>query len=190
MVCQFRHHAGDKTLADFIGIKDIFPAGRLDKDSEGLLLLTDDGPLQHQITQPEKKMKKGYWVQIEGIPEENSLDALRKGVLLNDGLTRPAEVSRIDEPILWERIPPIRQRKSIPTSWLDITITEGKNRQVRRMTATTGYPVLRLIRYRIGPWYLNNLAPGKFETRSVPCSVTEKIRVQAQNGNRKWKKRH
>lgn len=188
MVCQFRRHADDKTLADFIDIKDVFPAGRLDKDSEGLLLLTDNGPLQHQITQPEKKMQKGYWAQIEGIPGENTLDVLRKGVLLNDGLTRPAEVSRINEPLLWERVPPIRQRKSIPTCWLDITITEGKNRQIRRMTATTGYPVLRLIRYRIGPWYLNDLAPGKFETCSVPGVITEKIRAPAQNGNRKRRK--
>ena len=175
VVCQFRPHDGDETLANYLEQKDVYPAGRLDKDSEGLLLLTDNGELQHQISQPDHKMAKGYWVQVEGIPDESALAQLRKGVQLRDGMTKPAEVKIMDAPPVWERHPPIRERKTIPTCWLDITITEGRNRQVRRMTAAIGFPTLRLIRYRIGSWYLNNLLPGEYEERKIPDAIKHKI---------------
>lgn len=175
VVCQFRPHADDLTLADYIDQPGVHPAGRLDKDSEGLLLLTDNGALQHMITQPRHKQAKGYWVQVEGEPSDATLGRLREGVMLKDGLTRPAEVSVIPPPHIWPRKPPIRERKSIPTTWLDLTIYEGRNRQVRRMTAAVGYPTLRLIRYRIGNWYLNSLQPGELETRSVPNAVLRQL---------------
>jgi 23S rRNA pseudouridine2457 synthase len=182
VVCQFRPHANDRVLADFITHSNVYAAGRLDKDSEGLLLLTDDGALQHRITQPDQKMPKGYWVQVEGEPVESALAQLRKGVKLKDGMTQPAEVKLIAVPPVWERTPPIRQRKTIPTSWLDITITEGRNRQVRRMTAAVGYPTLRLIRYRIGNWYLNNLQPGEIEERKIPKAI--QLEINNQNATR------
>jgi 23S rRNA pseudouridine2457 synthase len=175
VVCQFRAHAEDPTLADYIVQPGIHPAGRLDKDSEGLLLLTDDGALQHLITQPRHKQAKGYWVQVEGEPDAAALQRLSRGVMLKDGLTRPAEVRQISPPQIWERHPPIRARKSIPTTWLDLTIYEGRNRQVRRMTAAIGYPTLRLIRYRIGPWYLNSLQPGESESRSLPARIKQQL---------------
>ncbi len=182
VVCQFRPHADDLTLANFIKQEGVYPAGRLDKDSEGLLLLTDNGNLQHQISQPDQKMLKGYWVQVEGIPAESALAQLRKGVQLKDGMTKPAEVKIMDAPTVWERTPPIRERKSIPTCWLDITISEGRNRQVRRMTAAIGFPTLRLIRYRIGSWYLNNLLPGICEERKIPASLLNKLQSKQQTG--------
>jgi 23S rRNA pseudouridine2457 synthase len=175
VVCQFREHGDDLTLAKFIHQPNVHPAGRLDKDSEGLLLLTDNGALQHLITQPRHKQAKGYWVQVEGVPTEPELDRLREGVMLKDGPTLPAEVTLISPPTLWDRIPSIRERKTIPTSWLDITIYEGRNRQVRRMTAAIGYPTLRLIRYRIGPWYLNDLQPGESEQRTVPAAMKQQL---------------
>ena len=175
VVCQFRTHHDDPTLANFIRQPGVHPAGRLDKDSEGLLLLTDDGSLQHLITQPKHKQAKGYWVQVEGTPSAQDLDKLRHGVVLKDGPTRPAEVTLIAAPAVWDRAPPIRERKSIPTSWLDMTIYEGRNRQVRRMTAAIGYPTLRLIRYRIGPWYLNQLQPGEFEPRRIPAAIQQQL---------------
>ncbi|MGD8783893.1 MAG: pseudouridine synthase [Thioalkalispiraceae bacterium] len=178
VVCQFRSHEDDQVLADYIKQPGVYPAGRLDKDSEGLLLLTDHGGLQHRISQPKHKMPKGYWVQVEGSPDETALLQLATGVLLKDGMTKPAKVQIIKQPNIWERNPPIRERKSIPTTWLDITITEGKNRQVRRMTAKLGYPTLRLIRYRIGPWYLNNLAPGQWEKRSIPTEVKQHLNAK------------
>lgn len=173
VVCQFRAHGVDATLAEYIVQPGMHPAGRLDKDSEGLLLLTDDGALQARITDPQHKLPKGYWVQVEGIPDEAALATLRAGVMLKDGRTRPAEVELIPAPALWPREPPIRERKQIPTSWLDLTIHEGRNRQVRRMTAAIGYPTLRLVRYRIGPWYLNQLQPGAFEEREVPFDLLQ-----------------
>ncbi len=163
VLCQFTDKEGRKTLAEFIRYKNVYPAGRLDYDSEGLVVLTDDGKLQSIISDPKNKMPKKYWVQVEGIPTEDALSKLRKGVLLKDGLTKPAKVKLIDEPNIWERNPPIRFRKNIPTSWIELTITEGRNRQVRRMTAAVGYPTLRLIRYSIGKWELGSLKPGEFQ---------------------------
>lgn len=155
------------TLSDFIAVKDVYPAGRLDRDSEGLLLLCDDGRLQARIADPRFKMPKTYLVQVEGDPQEQALDGLRRGVELKDGMTLPAEIARIDDPELWPRDPPIRQRKSIPDSWLKITIREGRNRQVRRMTAAVGFPTLRLVRWSIGDWNVDGIAPGQFTQLSV-----------------------
>lgn len=150
------------TLSDFVKIPGIYPAGRLDRDSEGLLLLTDDGRLQARIADPRFKLPKTYLVQVEGTPAEGTLDRLRTGVLLNDGPTRPAEVERIEDPALWPRDPPIRVRASIPDCWLKLTIREGRNRQVRRMTAAVGHPTLRLVRWQIGDWTLGDLSPGEW----------------------------
>ena len=162
VLTQFTDSDGRKTLADFIADKTVYPAGRLDRDSEGLLVLTDDGKLQHRIANPKHKMSKCYWVQVEGEPSEASLDILRQGIELKDGLTKPAKVKRMDEPYgLWARNPPIRVRKSIPDTWLEITISEGKNRQVRRMTAGIGHPTLRLIRYRVGSWTIDGIKSGE-----------------------------
>lgn len=155
------------TLSDFIQVKDVYPAGRLDRDSEGLLLLCDDGRLQARIADPRFKMPKTYLVQVEGDPQEAELARLRQGVLLKDGITLPAEAARIDAPDLWLRDPPIRQRKSIPDCWLKITIREGRNRQVRRMTAAVGLPTLRLVRWSIGDWSVAGIAPGQFEEVSA-----------------------
>lgn len=148
------------TLSDYIAVPDIYPAGRLDRDSEGLLLLTDDGKLQTRIASPRFKMPKAYLVQVEGEPDAAALAHLRKGVTLNDGLTLPADAERIDPPELWPRDPPIRVRQSIPDSWIKLTIREGKNRQVRRMTAAVGHPTLRLVRWAIGDWSVEGIAPG------------------------------
>ncbi len=156
-----------RTLSDFIDIPGVYPAGRLDRDSEGLLLLTDDGRLQARIADPRFKLPKTYLVQVEGEPDEASLERLRSGVRLNDGLTRPAEAERVDDPALWPRDPPIRVRKSVPDCWLRLTIREGRNRQVRRMTAAIANPTLRLVRWSIGSWTLEGLPPG--EWREVPC---------------------
>ena len=148
------------TLSDYVDVPGVYPAGRLDRDSEGLLLLTDDGRLQARIADPKFKLPKTYWVQVEGVPDDAALAALRSGMTLKDGPTRPAEVERLDAPDVWPRTPPIRHRASIPDSWIALTIREGRNRQVRRMTAAVGHPTLRLIRQRIGDWTLDGLAPG------------------------------
>ena len=150
------------TLSDYINVPQVYPAGRLDRDSEGLLILTDDGALQARIASPRHKTPKTYLVQVEGEPDAESLDRLRAGVVLNDGPTRPAEARRIEPPRLWPRDPPVRFRKSVADSWLEIIITEGRNRQVRRMTAAVGYPTLRLVRVRIGAWELGDLMPGEW----------------------------
>jgi 23S rRNA pseudouridine2457 synthase len=181
VVCQFRAHENDRVLSDFIEVPGVYPAGRLDKDSEGLLLLTNHGGLQHRISQPVHKMPKGYWVQVEGEPDDTAIRSLARGVELKDGMTRPARVKLIDEPTVWERSQPVRYRQSIPTSWLDITIHEGRNRQVRRMTAKVGHPTLRLIRYRIGPWYLNDLQPGEWQERSVPNDIRLQVQSDRQS---------
>jgi 23S rRNA pseudouridine2457 synthase len=150
------------TLSAFIDLPGVYPAGRLDRDSEGLLLLTDDGRLQARIADPKFKLPKTYLVQIEGEPDEAALDRLRTGVLLNDGPTRPADVERIDDPALWPRDPPIRYRASVPDRWLKLVIREGRNRQVRRMTAAVGHPTLRLVRWRIGDWSVADIRPGEW----------------------------
>ena len=163
VLCQFTDRQGRPTLADYVDDKDVYAAGRLDKDSEGLVVLTDDGALQHKITDPKNKMEKTYWVQLEGEISDEALQALAKGIELNDGKTRPAKAKRIEQPAsLWPRVPPIRERKNIPTSWLELSIKEGRNRQVRRMTAAVGFPTLRLIRYRVGSWTIDGIDNGKF----------------------------
>ena len=165
VLCQFSRTDGYKgeTLADYIHQKGVYAAGRLDKDSEGLLLLTDNGKLQHKIAHPKNKMTKTYWVLVEGDPSENELQCLRNGIKLKDGITLPANIKRMEKPeALWERVPPVRYRKYISETWLEITISEGRNRQVRRMTAAIGYPTLRLSRYRIGSWRLDGLDNGQY----------------------------
>ena len=162
VLCQFTDKEGRKTLSDFVKVKSVYAAGRLDFDSEGLVILTDDGKLQNKISDPEHKLEKTYWVQVEGIPREESLNKLRKGILLKDGLTKPAKAKLIDALKITERNPPIRERKNIPTSWIELKIIEGKNRQVRRMTAAIGHPTLRLIRYSIGDWNIDNIKPSEY----------------------------
>ena len=168
VLCQFSADASGKpTLADFVHVPDVYPAGRLDADSEGLVVLTADGVLQARITSPRRKLAKVYWVEVEGLPAPAQMAALAAGVDLGDFVTAPALARAIREPpSLWPRVPPIRFRKAIPTSWLELTLTEGKNRQVRRMTAAVGLPTLRLIRHAVGPWTLDGLGPGLW--REVP----------------------
>jgi 23S rRNA pseudouridine2457 synthase len=163
VLCQFTDRQGRPTLADYVDDKHVYAAGRLDRDSEGLVVLTDDGALQHKITDPKNKMEKTYWVQLEGEISDEALQALAKGIELNDGKTRPAKAKRIEQPAsLWPRVPPIRERKNIPTSWVELSIKEGRNRQVRRMTAAVGFPTLRLIRYRVGSWTIDGINLGEF----------------------------
>jgi 23S rRNA pseudouridine2457 synthase len=162
VLCQFSDRQGRPTLADYVPEAGVYAAGRLDRDSEGLVVLTDDGSLQARISDPKHKVSKTYWVQVEGVPDEEALKALTEGVLLRDGLTRPVRVRIMDAPAgLWPRHPPIRSRRHIPTTWLELTLSEGRNRQVRRMTAAVGHPTLRLIRYRVGSWTLDGLGPGE-----------------------------
>ncbi|AKU13466.1 pseudouridine synthase [Azoarcus sp. CIB] len=168
VMCQFTAEPGRPTLKDFVPVPGVYAAGRLDTDSEGLLLLTDDGALQHRIADPRHKLPKTYVVQVEGVPDEDALARLRGGLDLGDFVTRPCEARPIPEPDwLWPRDPPVRFRKSVPTSWLEIVLREGKNRQVRRMTAKAGFPTLRLIRVTIGEWSLAGLAPGAWRAEEV-----------------------
>jgi 23S rRNA pseudouridine2457 synthase len=170
VISKFSPEPGKRTLADYVPVRAVYPAGRLDTESEGLLLLTDDGALQARIANPRHKLAKTYWAQVEGVPTDEALAALRAGVDLGDFVTRPAEARRIDEPAgLWPRDPPIRHRAKIPTAWLELTLREGKNRQVRRMTARVGFPTLRLVRASIGSIGLDGLAPGAW--REVDASA-------------------
>lgn len=163
VVSQFSGDPVEETLAAYIKMPGFYAAGRLDKNSEGLLLLTNDGALSHLLTSPKFNKKKNYWVQVEGVPTEDSLQPLRKGLKLRNVSFRPAQVSLINEPLLWPRNPPIRERKNIPTSWLEIILQEGKNHQVRKMTAAVGYPTLRLVRHKIAEWELGALQPGDYK---------------------------
>ncbi len=186
VLCQFTDSEGRPTLADYIDQKAFYPAGRLDRDSEGLVVLSEQGELQHQIAHPKNKMAKTYWVQVEGEPDEAALQQLRDGVELKDGLTLPAEARRIDAPHgLWPRTPPIRVRQSIPDSWVELTIREGRNRQVRRMTAAVGHPTLRLIRYAVGPWNIDGLASGKWRLQEVEAKAfAPSKKAQRKHGNK------
>ena len=163
VLTQFTDEAGRQTLKDFVKIKGVYPAGRLDRDSEGLVLLTDSGPLQHYISDPKHKLEKAYWVQVENIPDVQALALLRQGVTLKDGVTRPAKARLMSPPEVWQRVPPIRERQAIPTQWIEL-----KNRQVRRMTAAVGHPTLRLIRYAIGDWTIDNLGSGHWREVTAP----------------------
>lgn len=169
ILTQFTDDEGRPTLSDFIPVPGVYAAGRLDRDSEGLLVLTDDGQLQHRLTDPRHKSWKTYWVQVEGEPTDQAIDHLCRGVVLKDGPTLPAKVKRIAEPDLWPRDPPIRFRKNIPTNWLEIRIREGRNRQVRRMTAAVGHPTLRLVRMALDKWRLGDLKPGEFRVENAPA---------------------
>lgn len=193
-LCQFSGEPTDSTLADYIDVKEVYPAGRLDKDSEGLLLLTANGQLQHQITHPKKKMAKTYWIQVEGRPTDEQLEPLRHGVEIQRYTTQPAKVRIMETPDIWQRIPPIRERKNVPDSWLEITIKEGKNRQVRRMTAAIGFPTLRLIRVQIGPWQLASLKPGEYNVIKVEVPKSKNMKPQHKsvqhNPSKRFSKSH
>lgn len=165
VLCRFSPSGSRRTLADYIDVADVYPAGRLDMNSEGLLVLTDDGALQHRLSDPRHKLEKIYWVQVERVPGRAALDALRRGVLLDGRTTLPAKVKPVPEPeALWPREPPIRFRRNVPTAWLEVRIREGRNRQVRRMTAAVGHPTLRLVRYAVGPYTLDGIAPGTWQS--------------------------
>jgi 23S rRNA pseudouridine2457 synthase len=168
VICQFTPEGSHRTLKEFIAVPAVYPAGRLDTDSEGLLVLTDDGRLQASIADPRHKLAKTYWAQVEGAVGDEALERLRAGVVLRDGPTLPARARVIAEPAVWPRDPPIRVRREIPTAWIELEITEGRNRQVRRMTAAVGHPTLRLVRSRIGPWNLDDLAPGQWRDAPRP----------------------
>jgi 23S rRNA pseudouridine2457 synthase len=173
VLCKFTDTAGRSTLADYISIPGLYSAGRLDFDSEGLVLLTNSGWLQHRVSDPSHRLPKTYWVQVEGIPDPQSLQRLEKGVELNDGLARAIQAKQLQSLAIWPRVPPIRERRFIPTSWLVIKLTEGRKRQVRRMTAAVGYPTLRLIRVSVGSWRLGDLQPGQWEEVDCPKNLDD-----------------
>lgn len=190
VLSQFTDSADRSTLRNFLPqpqCDGFYPAGRLDRDSEGLLILTDNGALQHRIAHPELKMLKIYWVQVEGEYQEIALENLREGVLLKDGPTVPAKVRLIDPPSVWPRIPPIRSRAHIPTHWLEISITEGRNRQVRRMTAAVGLPTLRLIRVQIGSWKLGDMQPGEYKFETVHLAQVRTLPTKRSHRDRRSK---
>ncbi|WP_044558553.1 rRNA large subunit pseudouridine synthase E [Azospirillum sp. B4] len=169
VLSQFSDDAGRATVKDYVDVPGVYPAGRLDRDSEGLLILSDDGPFIHRIADPRHKLPKTYWAQVEGVPDEAALAALRRGITLKDGPTLPAGARLMDEPAgLWPRDPPIRHRAAIPTRWVELTLMEGRNRQVRRMTAAVGFPTLRLVRWAVGDWTLDGLAPGMWREAPLP----------------------
>jgi len=172
------------TLSDHIDIPGVYPAGRLDRDSEGLVLLTDDGRLQAHISDPRHKLEKTYLVQVEGAPVNADLEPLRLGVTLKDGLTRPAKAQMIAPPQIWAREPPVRLRKSVPDAWIELTITEGRNRQVRRMTAAIGFPTLRLVRWRIGGWTVEDLPPGGWKETRFPLLWSKNTSGGVRGGQR------
>lgn len=176
VLTQFTTNDDKSTLADYINQPNFYAAGRLDYDSEGLLILTNEGAVQHYLANPKFKQEKTYWAQVEGEMTDSALSALRKGVELKDGMTRPAKARVIEEPDIWPRNPPIRERKNQPTSWIELKITEGKNRQVRRMTAAVGFPTLRLIRYAIGDWTLDSLQPGSSTLIDVVLNLPKNSR--------------
>lgn len=167
VLCQFTDDQGRPTLADYISTPKVYPAGRLDFDSEGLVVLTNDGSLQHRISHPQAKLTKTYWAQVEGTIQDSDLEPLRVGAVLKDGKCLPAQANLISPPDIWPRTPPVRERKQIPTSWISLTLSEGRNRQVRRMTASIGYPTLRLIRAQVGEWSIDDLAPGQSKQLAV-----------------------
>ena len=168
VLCQFTDGGKRPTLKDFVPIPGVYPEGRLDRDSEGLVVLTDDGPLQTAIADPRRKLEKHYWAQVEGIPDQDALRAFRRGLVLADGPTLPATIRLMAPPPVWPRDPPIRFRRAIATSWLEIVLREGRNRQVRRMTGSIGFPTLRLVRFRVGPWEIEGLVPGQWRELDAP----------------------
>lgn len=180
VLSQFQDDQGRRTLREFIPVPGVYPAGRLDWDSEGLLLLTDNGSLQARISSPRFHLPKTYLVQVEGTPGRQDLQKLRQGITLKDGPTRPAIVEQIGEPALWSRNPPVRSRKTVADSWLKLTIDEGRNRQVRRMTAAIGYPTLRLVRWQIGDWALDGLSPGEWRATEVHAPASQPTRRRRQ----------
>jgi 23S rRNA pseudouridine2457 synthase len=189
VLSQFTDAGGRQTLADYIELPGVYPAGRLDRDSEGLLLLTDDGHLAHTLTEPRKKTWKTYLVQVDGEIDDTALEALRAGVLLKDGLTLPARARRIEEPDIWPREPPVRYRARIPTSWLRLQIREGRNRQVRRMTAAVGFPTLRLVRHAVGPWDLEGIAPGTYRVLDIDGPPPDEPRAQRRQAGKARRRR-
>ena len=190
VISQFSEHEKYIPLANFITEKNVYPAGRLDHDSEGLLLLTDEGKVQHYLSHPAYKKSKTYWVQVDGDISNEALNMLRKGIQLKDGLTRPAEAKKIEPPNIAERHPPIRYRATIPTSWCEISITEGRNRQIRRMTAAVGYPTLRLIRSSIGEFSLAGLAPGEWRKMETPPQLRKQANAFKTSSSSRKRRAH
>ena len=190
VISQFSKHEKHRSLAEFISEKGFYPAGRLDHDSEGLLILTDEGAVQHILSHPRHKLAKTYWVQVEGEISDAALAQLQQGVELKDGLTRPAQARHIEPPELWPRNPPVRYRAAIPTSWIELIIHEGKNRQVRRMTAAVGFPTLRLIRYAIGEWTIDGLSPGQWRKIPTPSQLAEQANAKKLLGTPRHRGRH
>ena len=190
VISQFSEHEKHKPLAEYISEPDFYPAGRLDHDSEGLLILTDEGPIQHCLSHPKHKLSKTYWVQVEGEITDSALAELEKGVRLKDGLTLPAKARKIEEPELWPRDPPVRYRAAIPTSWCELSICEGKNRQVRRMTAAVGFPTLRLVRYSIGEFSIDGLSPGEWRKIPTPQQLVQQANAIKLLGTARHRRRN